>query len=163
MVEDATCVVDVDIRAAIAAEFQRLPLTPSQLSVQPPSGWTLVNVDTIVFTDDHDQLLTTTVLGVEVTIRATPVRYTWDFGDGTDPLTTTDPGHPWPEHTLAHRYTAEATHTIALTTSWTGQFQVAGTTTWEPVDGTATTTTTSDPLTVYEAHSRLVSGPLPDR
>jgi len=158
--EDATCVVDVDIRAAIAAEFQRLPLTPSPLSVQPPSGWTLVNVDTIVFTDDDDQLLATTVLGVGVTIRATPVRYTWDFGDGSDPLITTDPGHAWPEYTLAHRYQAEATHTIRLTTTWTGQFQVAGTTTWEPVDGTATTTTTSDPLTVYEARAHLVAGPI---
>ena len=158
-VEPQTCVADVDIRAAVSAEFQRLPLTPSGLSVQPPSGWTLVNADTVVFTDDAEQVLTTTVLGMAVTIRATPARFTWDFGDGGGTLTTTDPGRPWPEHTLSHRYTAEGTHQIRLTTTWTATFQVAGTATWEPVDGTATTTSTSPPLTVHEARSRLVSGP----
>jgi hypothetical protein len=159
MVEAGGCVVDVDIRAALAQELQRLPLTPSSLTVQPPSGWTLVNADTVVFTDGAEQVLTTTVLGIAVTIRATPVSFAWDFGDGADPITTTDPGRPWPEHTIAHRYLAEGTHHITLTTTWTATFQVAGTATWEPVDGTATTTSTSSPLTVYEARSRLVDGP----
>jgi len=156
--EGASCVPDINIRSAVATEFQRLPLTPSPLSVQPPSGWTLVNVDTVVYTDDGDQVLPTTLLGVGVTIRATPARFTWNFGDGSAEVVTTDPGRPWPEQTIAHRYMAEATHTIQLTTSWSGEFQVAGTTTWEPVEGTATTTTTSSPLTVYEARSHLVAG-----
>ncbi len=159
MVEPAACVANVDIAAAVAQEFQRLPLTPSSLSVQPPSGWTLVNADTVVYTDDAEQTLATTVLGIGVSIRATPARFTWDFGDGVGSLTTTDPGRPWPEHTLAHRYSAEGTHRITLTTTWTAVFQVAGTTSWEPVVGTATTTSASDPLTVYEARSRLVDGP----
>ena len=38
-----------------------------------------------------------------------------------------------------------------------GQFQVDATATWEPVDGVATTTTASDPLTVYEARSHTWS------
>jgi len=159
MVESGGCVVDVDIRAAIAQEFQRLPLTPSVLQMQPPSGWTLVNADTVAFTDGSEQVLSTTVLGVGVTIRATPASFRWDFGDGSDPLTTTDPGRPWPDHTIAHRYSAEATHRVTLTTAWTATFQIAGTAGWEPVTGTATTTSTSEPLTVYEARSHLVGGP----
>ncbi len=149
----------MDIRAAIAAELQRLPLTPSTLSVQPPSGWTLVNADTVAFADDAEQVLTTTVLGFVVTIRATPMSFTWDFGDGEAPFTTRDPGRAWPEHTISHRYLAEGTHRISLTTTWSAVFQIAGTAAWEPVDGTATTTTTSAPLDVFEARSHLVAGP----
>ena len=159
MVAAGGCVADVDLRAAIAQELQRLPLTPSKLSVQPPSGWTLVNADTVAFADDDEQLLTTTVLGFEVAIRATPTSFTWDFGDGSAPLRTRDPGRPWPEQTIAHRYQAEGTHRITLTTTWSAVFQIAGTQGWEPVDGTATTTSTSQPLDVYEARSHLVAGP----
>ncbi|GAA2720080.1 PKD domain-containing protein [Cellulomonas aerilata] len=155
---DNGCLSVADIGAAVAQEFRRLPLTPSTLSVQPPSGWTLVNADTIAFADDDDtQTLLTTVLGLGVTIRATPDTFTWSFGDGSPELTTSDPGRPWPDHTVAHRYTSEGMHAISLTTTWAGTFQVAGSSTWAPVDGTATTTSTSPPLTVYEARSRLVS------
>jgi PKD domain len=157
LVDQGGCVVDVDIRAAIARELQRLPLTPSTLSVQPPSGWTLVNADTVAFADDQEQTLTTTVLGFPVAIRATPMSFTWDFGDRSAPITTKDPGRPWPEHTIAHRYTAEGTHRISLTTTWSAVFQIAGTAGWEPVAGTATTTSTSAPLEVHEARSRLVA------
>lgn len=157
-VDQGGCVIDVDIRAAIAQELQRLPLTPSALSVQPPSGWTLVNADTVAFADGAEQTLTTTVLGLPVAIRATPTSFSWDFGDGSAPLTTRDPGRPWPEHTIAHRYTAEDTHRISLTTTWSAVFQIAGTPGWEPVTGTATTTSTSAPIEVHEARSHLVAG-----
>ncbi|WNB85944.1 PKD domain-containing protein [Cellulomonas sp. ATA003] len=112
-----------------------------------------------MFTDDAEQVIDTTVLGIGVRIRATPQTFTWDFGDGSDPLRTDDPGRPWPEHTVAHRYRGEGTHRITLTTTWSAVFQIAGTTGWEPVAGTATTTSSSDPLTVHEARSHLVAGP----
>jgi hypothetical protein len=143
----------------VAQEFQRLPLTPSPLSVQPPSGWTLVNADTIAFADDGMQTLSTTVLGLGVTIRATPDTFTWSFGDGSPALETHDPGRPWPDQTISHQYTSEGTHSIGLTTTWAGTFQVEGSSRWDPVPGTATTSSTSEPITVYEARSRLVSGP----
>jgi hypothetical protein len=155
---DNGCLPAVDVQSAVAEAFQQLRLAPSPLSVQPPSGWTLVNAETIAFADDAPQTLATTVLGVGVSIRATAETFTWAFGDGSESLTTTDPGRPWPDHTISHRYTAEGTHSITLTTTWSGTFQVAGSTEWRPVDGTATTTSTSPPLTVYEARSRLVSG-----
>ena len=153
---DNGCMSVADIRAAVAEAFQRLPLTPSTLSVQPPSGWTLVNADTVAFADGRTQDLSTTVLGLNVVIRATPESFTWGFGDGSEPLTTADPGRPWPDHTVAHRYTSEGTRSVTLTTTWSATYQVAGSTEWEPVDGTATTTSTSEPLTVYEARARLV-------
>ncbi|QTE29136.1 hypothetical protein [Pengzhenrongella sicca] len=158
-VDIGRCVVDADFQAALAAELRRLPLTPSTVSVQPPTGWTLVNADTIVYTDHAPQVLTTTVLGVGVTINATPTSFTWDFNDGAEPLTTTDPGRPWPDYTVSHQFTTEATRHISLTTTWTATYQLAGTPTWEPVTGTATTTSTAAPLQVYEARARLVQDP----
>ena len=61
-------------------------------------------------------------------------------------------------HAVAHRYTAEGTHRITLTTTWSAVFRTAGSTDWAPVDGAATTTSASAPLTVHEARSRLVAG-----
>jgi len=142
-----------------AADFQRLPLAPSAIHIEPPTGWTLVNVPTIVYASGEPQSLRTTVVGVGVTVRATPASFTWTFGDGSPPVATTDPGKAYPAATITHAYLAAGVHRIGLLTQWNGEFLVDGSSTWLPVTGTAQTTSTSDPLTVYTAHSRLVAGP----
>ncbi|MFI2752596.1 PKD domain-containing protein, partial [Cellulomonas sp. P22] len=117
---------------------------------------------------DQPQELTTTLLDFPITVRATPTQYTWDFGDGSTPLTTTDPGAPfpadghvdagrYPDGVIGYPYPHLGTFTITLTTTWAGQYQVAGTTTWLPVTGTATTTTTHTPVTVLESRTHLVA------
>lgn len=144
-----------------AAEFRRLPLTASAPQVQPADGRGLVNMDLIVFTDPTPQSLSTTVLGIPLTVRATPVGYAWDFGDGSDPLVTTDPGAPYPHQTLARPYRTEGTYQLTLVTTWAGTYQVNGTGPWHTVTGTATTT--SPPLTTQAltATTTLVADPLP--
>ena len=77
-------------------EFRSLPLVASVPSYQPGSGMGLVNMELIVFTDPVVQVLATTVLGTPVSVRATPVGFSWDFGDGSVPLVTSDPGAPYP-------------------------------------------------------------------
>ncbi|MCL3859487.1 PKD domain-containing protein [Actinotalea sp. K2] len=139
-----------------AEDFQRLPLEPSPITVQPPHGWTLVNIETIVSTQPTPQTLTTTVLETPITVVATPTTYTWDFGDGTPPLVTTDPGLPWPHHTLAHTYPTTGQYPITLTTTWTGTYQTTPTGPWLTIDGHATTTATTEPLDVLEARTHLV-------
>jgi len=144
-----------------AAQFRRLPLTASVPQVQPADGRGLVNVDLIVFTDPDTQVLSTTVLGVPVTVRATPVRYAWDFGDGTDPLVTTDPGAPYPAQTVARPYRTEGTYQLTLQTTWTGTYQVNATGPWHTVTGTATTTSTPLTTQALTATTTLVADPLP--
>jgi len=139
-------------------DFRRLPIAPSPLTVQPARPQVLVNLPTIVYTDPITQAFTTDLLGYPVEVDATPTSFTWDFGDGTDPVTTTSPGHPYPDHDVAHPYTRPGTYTITLTTTYAGRYRMAGTTTWLPVTGTATTTTTSPPITAVDAPSRLVAG-----
>ena len=158
-ITDATCVTDPDLTGALATELTNLPLTPSP-ATGPPNDWVMVNMDTVVYTTLDPQTLHTTVLGTPVTITARPATFTWNFADDTTPLTTTDPGRPFPHQTVAHQYHHGGTYTITLTTTWIADYQIDGTTTWEPVPGTATTTTTTPPLTVHTARSHLVDSPL---
>ena len=139
-----------------AADFRRLPLAASPLAIQPARTEHLVNMPAIVYTTPAQQLLTTDLLGYLVEVEATPITYTWDFGDGTT-LTTTTPGHPYPNHDVAHPYGQPGTYTITLVTTWTGRYRLAGTTTWATVTGTATTITTSTPITAVEAPTHLVT------
>ncbi|GIJ00268.1 hypothetical protein CLV28_1862 [Sediminihabitans luteus] len=155
-VDPGTCLTAADLAAAASREFRRLPLAPSPMSVQPPDGWTLVNVPTITYTTPTPQHFDATLLTVPVEIRATSSTYTWDYGDGTPPVSTTDPGAPHPHATTTHTYTAPVTATITLTTTWTGEFRITGSSIWTPITGTASTTTTAPPLDVLEARSRLV-------
>ncbi len=139
-----------------AEDFRRLPLTPPPLTIQPARTEHLVNMPTIVYTAPAQQLLTTDLLGYPVEVEATPMSYTWDFGDGTV-LTTTSPGHPYPNQDVAHPFARPGTYTLTLTTTWTGRYRLAGTTAWATVTGTATTTTTSAPITAVEAPTHLVT------
>lgn len=160
LVQDESCLAEqrrqVDIPAAAARAFQEMQIAPSEVNVQPPDGWTLVNVDTIAFTDREPRRVSTELFGIPVEIRAVPSDYSWDFGDGTAPLSTTDPGAPYPEHTIAHAYAKQGTATISLTTRWGGQFRLAGEPTWRDVPGEATTVSASGSLEILEARARLV-------
>ena len=146
-----------DLPAFTAADFRRLPLAPPTLRVQPDTGRVLVNLPLITMTDATPQLLVTDLLGHDVEVDATPTSYSWDFGDGSAPLVTTSPGHPYPGHDVSHAYAAAGTFRVTLTVTYSGRYRLAGTTTWLPVAGTASTTATSPPILAEEAPSRLVA------
>ncbi|MBI9114715.1 PKD domain-containing protein [Sanguibacter suaedae] len=153
----ATCLTEAGAIPVTVTEvdFRSLPLTASPVQVQPPTLVSLVNIATITYTDNTPQILDTTILGQPVRVRATPASFTWDFGDGSTPLVTTDPGNPYPDHTVARTYTTTGTYTITLTTTWTGEYSLDAGTTYQPIPGTATTTTTTDPLTIEERRTLL--------
>lgn len=119
------------------AEFQRLPLPPGGANVEPPGQYVLVNMPTNVFTTTtQPTVLTTTVLGVPVQVRATPERWSWDFGDGTVVGPTSDPGAAYPALTNTHAYSARGTYDIVMTTYYSGEFSLDGAT-WYPIQGEA--------------------------
>ncbi|SPT53855.1 Uncharacterised protein [Actinomyces bovis] len=103
----------------------------------------------IVYTNPEPRVLSTEVLGATVTITATPKSYAWSWGDGTI-TRTTDPGHPYPEHTVYHYYQAPAQGLqVTLTTSWSATYTTPDGVT-RPVAGTVTTTNTTTPFNVKE-------------
>lgn len=141
----------------VLAEFRRMTLTPSALTVQPDRGWVLVNKPTVVYAADAaDQTVTTTILGTPVTITAHPHSYRWDFGDGAV-ISTTIPGRPWPQADISHPYVHTGTYAITLTTTWSATFTLADDPTPRDVPGTATTASTSTPFTAEELRSHLVA------
>ena len=159
---DDGCPADPQAAVFVSAQdFRSLPLVASVPSYQPGSGMGLVNMELIVFTDPVVQVLATTVLGTPVSVRATPVGFSWDFGDGSVPLVTSDPGAPYPDLRVFHVYDQPGSFQVQLTTTWTGEFQVDGQGPWFPVTGTAQTVSPAFAETVVEARSHLVDGPLP--
>jgi hypothetical protein len=145
-------------------DFASLPISPLVAHAGPAEGgvdWLPVNMDLVLYTDPELQTLDTELLGAPVAIRATPVRYEWDLGDGST-ISTRKPGAPWPDKTLVHRYQGEGWYAVVLTTTFAGQFSTDGGATWQDIDGTVEVT--SDPVDVYSRslESRLVGPDAPD-
>lgn len=142
-----------------ASDFAALPLEPSPAHLQPGDGRAIVGMDLIMYTDPTPQVLDTTVLGVPVTITATPTAYSWDQGDGQPPLVTTDPGKPYPHQTVARPYRRHGDYTVTLTTTWTGTYRINGTGPEHRIAGSATTTSDPFSINVVEIHTHLVTNP----
>ncbi|WP_024287769.1 hypothetical protein [Cellulomonas sp. KRMCY2] len=155
-VDEGYCPEDDAAVVLTVEEFRRLPLVASVPTFQPAGGRALVNKDLIVFTDPAPQELSTVILGTPVLVRATPVGYAWDFGDGSAPLVTTDPGRPYPDYSVAHLYGSLGTFEVRLVTTWQGVYQVAGAGPWLAVAGTAQTTSAPYGVGIEEARTYLV-------
>lgn len=139
------------------ADFRRLPLPAATPAIQPAGGQALIRARTNVYVDPASterQTFDLTLLGTPVQVRATPSEYTWDFGDGTSPLTTADPGAPYPELTTWHEYATPGTVEIGLTTTYTGEYSVAGGP-WQTIPGTAEVASAPQPLQLLSTSNRL--------
>jgi len=124
-----------------------------------PAERTLVNLETIVYTNDSEVSTdVVTLLGFPVEVEATPISYSWNFGDGSPVLTTTTPGKPHPSKEITHKYLKRASVNVTLTTNYAARFNVAGTG-WQYVDGTVPITGPATPLLVREAVPVLVDPP----
>lgn len=147
----------VEVEALILQAFQSLPVAPSPISYQPDGDWAAVNMDFIVYTDTTEQVLGTTILDVPVSFRLTPSHWTWNFGDGSPAVPSSNPGAAYPNHTISHVYSSATEGiSITLTTLWSGQFQIADTGDWYPVNGFVTTTATAGPVEIVAFDVHLV-------
>jgi hypothetical protein len=109
-----------------------------------------------------------TILGRALTIRFTPVNYTFDYGDG-ETRTTTTPGTAWdasgqaqftPTET-SHVYTEPGTYTATATVTYTADVDLgAG---WIPINGTLNGPPASQQIRVVKAHTALVQGTCTER
>ena len=139
----------------VRSETKNVVFPGLSVKVQP-DGRTLVNLDTIVYTTDSKVSTTTvTLLGFPVVVEATPVSYTWHFGDGSPALTTSTPGKPYPSKEITHKYMKRGGVSISLTTNYAARFNVADTG-WQYIDGTVPITGPATPLQVREAVPVLV-------
>ncbi|WBQ04607.1 PKD domain-containing protein [Kribbella sp. CA-293567] len=138
----------------VLAESKNVLFPKLGVKVQPV-GRTLVNQDTIVYTDESRVYTqTVTVLGFPVVVEAMPMSYMWSFGDGASKTTTT-PGRPYPAMDITHKYLKKGGVGLTLTTSYAARFNVAGTG-WQYVEGTVPITGPATALLVREAVPVLV-------
>lgn len=131
-----TCIYDEkpvnaleQIAADIQRQFQNLPVSPGSVVAQP-SPHTLRGAETNFYADAAEQQFDVTMFGQQVHIVATPVQYTWNYGDGTvfgpqpsmgGPL----PQERWGEKTrTSHAYGETGDFQVVLTTSFTGTYSV---------------------------------------
>jgi hypothetical protein len=143
----------------VRSETKNIIFPGLSVKVQP-KGQTLVNMATIVYTDDSKVSTTTvTLLGFPVVVEATPISYTWDFGDKSPTLTTSTPGKPYPSAEITHKYLKREGVGITVTTNYAARFNVADTG-WQYIEGTVPITGPATLLQVREAVPVLVD---PDR
>jgi len=138
----------------VLAESKNVLFPGLSVNVQP-TGRTLVNLDTIVYTDESEvSTAQVTLLGFPVDVEATPMSYLWSFGDGTT-LTTTTPGKPYPAKEITHKYLKRGSVGLTLTTNYAARFRVTDGA-WQYVDGTVPITGPATPLLIREAVPVLV-------
>lgn len=141
--------------ADVAAAFRQIPMRPSPIHIQPPHGETLVNFDSIFYTDPFALDVTKRPLGVPVAFHITVQKYIWHFGDGRS-LTTTDAGAAYPDQTLVHRYLKKGPVSVTLETVYQADYSIDGGPQQHLAD-TVTRTSPAQQLTVLTATPHLVA------
>ncbi len=140
----------------VIQEWQAIQIPAATIGINPPDGRTLVNLETIFFTEAGEQSFPVTLLGRSVVIYAIPIDYTWHHGDGTS-RTTQSPGAPYPSKEITHVFDTIGTVNPRVDVRYRAEFTVDGGAR-QPIPGVATVTGTSEELTVLEARTRLVDG-----
>jgi hypothetical protein len=117
------------IAALIQSEFQKLPVAAGTVTAQP-SPHTLRGAETNFYADSAEQQFDIPILAQKVHVVATPVQYTWNYGDGTTLGPQPSAGGPlpqdrWGEKTrTSHVYTQTGDFQVVLTTHFQGTYSV---------------------------------------
>lgn len=118
------------------------------------------NAETNFYADAQTRHLVTTLNGVEVELRATPVSYHWDYGDGTPARITTVAGHAQPEFNAptptSHVYEDTGRYEVTLTTVYIGEYREAGGD-WVLIPGTITLGATPVTADIWKTVTRNVA------
>jgi hypothetical protein len=146
-------------QALVLRAFQRIPVPASRVSIQPPGGKTLVNLETIFSTQAQEFSRTIGLLGHRVDLEIWPSRFEWVTGDGAD-FATDWAGRPWEKGVpmgeyITHLYDDAADVTTRVDTTWSAKYRVDGGS-WQDVGGTVTIEGEPFDLAVLSAAPHLV-------
>lgn len=117
------------IAAEIQREFQNLPISAGTVAAQP-SPHTLRGAETNFYAAAVEQQFDITMFGQAIHVVATPVQYTWNYGEGTVFGPQPSMGGPlpqdrWGEKTrTSHAYGETGDYQVVLTTSFQGTYSV---------------------------------------
>lgn len=137
------------------SDFASFPIPPSD-PYALPVDWTVTGKPTAFWADAGVKEFDAELLGFPLRVRATPIEYHWDFGDGSSTSSVSPGSEPRrPElGTITHMYSTKGEYSVTLTTIYTGEYNYgAG---WNSIDGTATVASDPLPMTVYRFHKYRV-------
>lgn len=140
-------------------DFESMPVEPLVASAGPADGWLPVNMVNVLYAEGEAQMMDMELLDTPVQVRATPVLYDWDLGDGNT-LSTTKAGKPFPSEEVSATYRYEGWYDVTLTTTFSGEYSVDGGP-WQSIDGTIEVA--SEPIGIFSKslESRLVNPDVP--
>ena len=136
----------------------RTPNTPSTVRDLPgnPKQNALVGLPTLVHVTSPTQNATLSLFGQSISIALEASHFSYDFGDGSPTLETTDPSAPYPVQTLNHVYTQTSPgRIITLTTTWNATITYpSGRSVY--LANALTSTEASTPITILRAKINLI-------
>jgi len=140
--------------------FRRYPIKGSALK-SDPQKFSLKNGHTHFWASEEVQSFTSNLSGSTVRIRAIPVQWNWDYGDGSS-KTRDFPGEPAPNHTLrdetptSHSYSDTGTFQVEVTTLYRGEFSVDGGS-WQAIPGQAAVPSEPLEIDVWRTEKELIA------
>lgn len=146
------------IAAQIQSKFQQLPISPAISGIQP-FPHTLKGAETNFYAEASEQVFTVDMLGQKVVIKAEPVEYQWDYGDGATLGPGPTMGGPIPEERwgektrTSHVYTGTDDYRVVLTTTFRGTYSVNGGPNL-PIPGTGQFASPPQTLSVWRSITR---------
>jgi hypothetical protein len=162
----SSCLAEEDLQQSaptltpelVRQALTRIPLPPSQLSIQPPGGAAPVNFAVIFSTEAAALEPTINLLGHQVQLVITPSTYRWSHGDGTEQVSD------WAGRAYArgvdmgayitHVYASAATMGPSVDITYAATFRVDGGPA-QQVPGTVTVEGDAVPLVIKEAAANL--------
>lgn len=154
------------IPGLVAEEFATLPIDGGSVEFEEELlGFGYINRHTNVFAEVEQQTFEQNMLGIDVEIRAVPVDYHFDYGDGTT-HTTADPGQPATggdaaitdlETPTSHVYQDTGLYDVAVSTTFTGEYRISGGG-WTPIADSAAISASPGEADIWRIQSRHVSG-----
>lgn len=170
-VQRLRCPEDAELGIPDSERIQEIQVTPAQFRSFPikgsrvnsnPKQFSLRNGHVHLWASSETQTFTTRIAETDVEIRAIPIAWRWDYGDGSS-RSLNQPGNPMPSHTLhdktptSHSYLETGLFNVNLTTFYRGEFRVSGGS-WQTIPGQAAVPSEAVPIDVWRTEKELIAG-----
>lgn len=127
-----------------------------------PNGWAVVGLDTNFVSNAAAHAVSGRLLKLPASVRFTPTRFVWDYGDGYRRTTTTG-GSTWKQLAVAeftptvtsHVYSTAGSYRVELAVAYTAQYRFDGAA-WHDVPGTLTLRAPTETVVASGAATVLV-------
>ncbi len=160
-VEGAGAIAEEEAPIVITLEeFQKQPVLAATI-ISQPSNFGLRNAHSNIFAEAQEQEFAFDFQDAAIVLKARPVSYQWNYGDGTS-ATTSVPGGPVDgsafdtQTPTSHQYTSTGDYDLTLTTFFAGDYSVDGGP-FQPVAGEAAVVSAPHLMSIWRTKGHSVS------